>query len=213
MGAAEGIVAGSFLVFSAMLLGSLVFGRAFCGWLCPAGAIGEGVARLRDRRVNGRRINWIKYVIWGPWMGLIVFLAVRAGGLTRVQFTYQTWHGISVSSWNALVIFGIVLALVVGLALTVGRRGFCHTVCWMAPFMVLGTWIRDRLHLPGLRLAADAGACVSCGSCTRHCMMSLDVQRMVGDESMTSAECILCARCADHCPQNAISLRFMRSRR
>lgn len=36
-GAMEGIVSGSFIVFVCMLLGSIFFGRIFCGWLCPMG--------------------------------------------------------------------------------------------------------------------------------------------------------------------------------
>lgn len=37
-GATEGIVTGSFIVFLLMLLGSIFFGRLFCGWICPMGA-------------------------------------------------------------------------------------------------------------------------------------------------------------------------------
>lgn len=36
-GAMEGIVSGSFIIFVCMLLGSIFFGRIFCGWLCPMG--------------------------------------------------------------------------------------------------------------------------------------------------------------------------------
>ncbi|MBE0634388.1 4Fe-4S binding protein [Candidatus Bipolaricaulota bacterium] len=208
MGASEGIVTGSFIVFGLLFFGSLFFGRAFCGWICPGGAIGEGMCRIRDRRVTRRWVSWIKYAIWVPWLALIAALAVRAGGLTRAEFTYQTWHGISVSSWNALFVFAIVVTLIASLTLLVGRRGFCHTACWMAPFMILGRALRDRLRLPGLRLQVHASDCISCGACTRTCPMSLDVQAMVKHEAMTATECILCARCADGCPKNVISLRF-----
>lgn len=166
------------------------------------------MCRVRDVRVRRRWASWIKYAIWGPWLILIATLAIRSGGLTRVEFTYETWHGISVSSWQALIVLALVVALVTGLALLVGRRGFCHTVCWIAPFMILGRIIRDRLRLPGLRLRANPSACISCGMCTRGCPMSLDVQAMVAEGSMTNRECILCAGCADRCPKDVISLRF-----
>ena len=35
MGAAEGIVAGSLIVFASLFVLSLFLGRAFCGWVCP----------------------------------------------------------------------------------------------------------------------------------------------------------------------------------
>jgi ferredoxin-type protein NapH len=38
-GGFEGVVAGSALIFLSQFLTALIFGRAFCGWLCPAGAI------------------------------------------------------------------------------------------------------------------------------------------------------------------------------
>ena len=41
MGAAEGIIVGSFIVFAGLFFTSLFAGRAFCGWICPAGATQE----------------------------------------------------------------------------------------------------------------------------------------------------------------------------
>jgi ferredoxin-type protein NapH len=38
-GAAEGVVNASMIVFASMLVASLVLGRLWCGWACPAGAV------------------------------------------------------------------------------------------------------------------------------------------------------------------------------
>jgi len=210
MAAGEGIVAGTFVVFGGLFVSSLVFSRAFCSWICPAGGIGEFSARMRDKRVRHQWVDWIKYTYWPIWLGFIAFSAVSAGGLRRLEFGYQTWHGISVSNVYALALFSIIVGIIIGLTLIVGRRGFCHSLCWMAPFMVLGTVIRARLRLPGLRLKANAEACISCGQCTRACPMSLDVQGMVDRDSMSERECILCANCADSCPKGVIELKLGR---
>ncbi|NPV02029.1 MAG: 4Fe-4S binding protein [Brevinematales bacterium] len=37
MGGIGGIITGSFMMFAAQFAHSLVLGRAFCGWVCPAG--------------------------------------------------------------------------------------------------------------------------------------------------------------------------------
>jgi hypothetical protein len=46
--------------------------------------------------------------------------------------------------------------------LTTLRSGFigCHTICWMAPFMIIGRWIRNRFAWPSLRLVANSASCV-----------------------------------------------------
>jgi ferredoxin-type protein NapH len=211
--ASEGIASGSLVLFGAQFLFALVFGRAFCGWVCPAGAIAEGTSRLRDRPFRRRLLDGVKYAVWLPWVGFIVLLSVKAGGLRRIEIGYQTWHGISVSSVYSLAVLAGVLALVVGLTLWAGRRGFCHTFCWMAPFMIVGQALRDRLRLPGLRLRARSEACVACGACRRACAMSLDVQGMVKRGHMSNRECILCARCVDVCPKHVLSLSWRRSGR
>ena len=98
----------------------------------------------------------------------------------------------------------IVLTVMVALAFLVGRRAPCHYICWVAPFMIVGTWLRDRLRLPGLRLRADSQRCIDCLRCTRACTMSLDVHAMVKRGNMRDAECVLCGLCADTCPQAVI---------
>ena len=207
-GSFEGILSGSGMLFLSMLFTSLILGRSFCGWLCPAGAIGEVCATIQDKPV-GKRLRFMKYCIWVPWLSAIVFGFVHAGGLNNIDLVYYTDGGISVNAPAGYIIYFSVIALVVVLALTVGRRSFCHGVCWMAPFMVIGTFMRDKLHLPGLRLTARPEACIDCKACNRVCPMSLDVNGMVNKHDMRNSECILCASCADACPKGVLNVRFV----
>ena len=205
-GAYEGVVTGSFLVFGGMFTASLVLGRAFCGWACPAGGLQEACLVARDRRVNGRRLDWAKWAIWVPWVALIVAFAAMAGGLRRVDPTYQMQYGLSLSDppIAAVMVFYIVAGLITVLAFAVGRRAFCHSACWMAPFMVLGTKLRNMFKWPALHLESDKARCIDCKACTAHCPMSLDVNGMVQRGSMQNAECILCGTCIDGCPKDVI---------
>lgn len=205
MGAAQGIVVGSFIVFGAQFLASLVLGRAFCGWVCPAAGLQEACVAAQGKPARGGRANWIKYFIWTPWVLTIIAMAIRGGGLREVHFTYMTTGGVSLSDTQSYVIFFSVLGLIVILALTAGRRGFCHYACWMAPFMVIGTALRNAARLPGLRLRAQPEECSRCGRCTRECTMSLPVQEMVATGKMNDLECVLCGKCVDGCPKGAIS--------
>lgn len=203
MGASEGVINGSFLLFALLFVGPLFFGRAWCGWVCPGAGLQEACFAARDRRVGGG--DWIKYLIWAPWLALIVLMAIKAGGYRRVDPLYLTERVISVIDPMNYIIYYFVLGLAVILALTAGKRSFCHHVCWMAPFMIAGRKLRNLFGWPALRLQAAKESCGQCGRCTSECPMSLDVQAMVAVERMERTECILCGSCVDGCPKRVIS--------
>jgi NAD-dependent dihydropyrimidine dehydrogenase PreA subunit len=132
--------------------------------------------------------------------------------LRRAAFAYQTWHGISVVDLQGLIILLAVAAVFFVPALLVGRRASCHTLCWIAPFLIAGRSVRNFLAWPALRLAARPRACRHCGSCTRACPMSIDVQESVQAGGLETTDCILCGSCADACPQGVIRFSFSKGR-
>jgi ferredoxin-type protein NapH len=208
IGASEGVVAGSFITFSAMLVGSLFLGRFFCGWICPAGATQELCFKVNNKDFKGGKRNWIKYFIWAPWIAIIAVMFVQAGGVSAVDPFYQTYYGILIQDIQSVMLFLAIAGLFAGIALAAGKRASCHTICWMAPFMIIGRKIRNAINLPALQLVADRNECINCKTCTRNCPMSLDVNSMVQKDSMENSECVLCGTCADNCPKNAIKLSF-----
>jgi polyferredoxin len=214
----EGIVNASLIVFGLLGVASLFVGRLWCGWACPAGALQEFGAPINDRRVRGSRLDWIKWAIWIPWVGGIAALAIRAGGYRSVDPFYQLEGGVTLAQpldpqgppW--FLIYYVIVALFLGLAVVFGRRASCHTICWIAPFMVLGRALRNLVRWPALRLVADPAVCSGCRTCTRNCPMSLDVDGMVERADMEQSECILCGSCVDGCPRAAIRYAFSSGR-
>jgi ferredoxin-type protein NapH len=213
-GASQGIVNGSLVTFGLMFLSALVVGRFWCGWLCPAGAIQEMTFPINNQAIQPKKIDWLKWVIWAVWIGVIVWMVSLAGGYHSVNLGLDTQGGISVAGspdrpiFIAYIIYYGVLALMIIPGLIWGRRMACHSICWMAPFMIAGRKLRNTLAWPSLRLEAQASACSNCKTCTTNCPMSLDVNGMVQKEAMEHTECILCGTCADGCPTQAIRLRF-----
>ena len=207
-GAAKGILSGSAIMFGLMFLSSLFLGRLWCGWVCPGNTMADIAEPVNNRPVNPSKISWIKWLVWIPWISLVVFVALRAGGYQRADFLYMTESGVSIDMPQKYIIYYVVIGLFVGLAMLFGRRAGCHTICWMAPFMVIGRWIRNRFAWPSLRLVADASACSDCKTCTKNCPMSLDVNGMVQLGKMENADCILCGTCVDNCAKHAIHYSF-----
>ncbi len=217
-GAMNGVVNGSLVVFGLLFISALFLGRAWCGWVCPGGAMQELAEPINNSPVNRPKSDWIKWAIWIPWITLIVWGVLQAGGYRSVDLLYHTQDGISVAGTEdrpiifAYVIYYGVVGLMVGLAVIFGRRAACHTVCWMTPFMILGRKLRNRLNTPALRLRADTEECINCQKCTRACSMSLDVNNMVQTRAMEHSECILCGACADVCPKSVIHFTFGKGR-
>lgn len=207
-GATEGIINGSFCVFAAMLIGSIFFGRVFCGYLCPAGGLQECACQVNNKEPKkGYRSN-IKYVIWFVWLiGVILSFIFRTKEL-RVDFFYQTEYGISISNiYGFIMYYGVVLLIFLP-SIIGGRRSFCHYFCWMAPFMIIGSKLGKLLHIKQLSLEAKKEVCVNCKSCNKQCPMSLPVSENVQKGKMEDRECILCGACVDTCPKKAIRYRF-----
>ena len=208
MGVSEGIITGSFIIFLIMFLTSLFLGRIFCGWLCPVGGLQECLTLANDKPARGGRLDWLKYLIWIPWITIIVIIAIGSGGFKEIDFLYQTEHGISLLNLGAYLIYYVVLILIIILSLICGRRGFCHYICWMAPFMIIGTKIKNKLRIPSFHLSADQSKCIECKQCTKNCSMSLPVDEMVKNGQMNNSECILCGECIDGCPESVIKYSF-----
>jgi ferredoxin-type protein NapH len=212
MGASQGIITGSFVMFAVLFASSLFLGRVFCGWICPAGATQELCAIARNKGFKNGKKNLIKYAIWAPWIAIIALMFFQAGGAKALDPLYQTYYGISISDIYSTIMFIAIAALIAGIALAAGKRASCHTICWIAPFMIIGRKIRNTINWPSLQLVADKEKCVNCLICNQKCPMSLAVESMVQQNSMENSECILCGSCIDSCPKQVIKYSFGKKR-
>ncbi len=203
-GALEGIISGSFVVFAAMLVSSIFLGRLFCAYLCPAGGIQECTTLITTKSPKQGFKNNIKYVIWTVWIVAVIISFLNRSKEISINFFYMTDHGISISNIYAYVIYYGIILLIVIPSLVGGKRAFCHYICWMAPFMVIGSKLGQILHIKQLRLTAEKGKCVNCHACDKACPMSLKVNDKVQMGKMDDTECILCGACIDTCQKKVI---------
>jgi len=203
----KGIINGSFILFLLIFFSSLFLSRGFCGWVCPGAGCQESIFLARSKEVT--RGDYIKWFIWVPWISSIVILAILAGGYSKIDFFFQTTHGLSIGNLQSLITYFLVLFLLIVLpAFIFGKRSFCHHLCWMAPFMILGRKIRNYFQWASLRLKSNPEICIHCHICSEHCPMSLPVEEMVNQKIMENTECILCGTCVDVCKQGVIAYNW-----
>ena len=198
----EGIINGSFIFFIVQFLSSLFFGRGFCGWVCPGAGCQEALFQVNDKMI--KKGDFVKWIIWIPWICAIIIIAAMKGGYTKIEPLYQTKFGLSITNVYTLIAYLIVVLLIALPSLIAGRRSFCHFICWMAPFMILGRKLRNIFKWPALQLSAESEKCKHCKTCETNCPMSLPVEQMVIQNCMEKAECILCGTCIDNCREGVI---------
>jgi len=206
-GAMAGVVSGSVIVFAALFIISIFFGRAWCAWVCPMAGLSDISIRVNGKRVNAKKLRIVRYTLFTLWFGFLAAGFVLAGGIKGIDPLHLTESGISVDEPMKYVVYYGVLAIFIVLTFSIGRRGACHSICWMAPFMAAGYTVGRLLKIRQLRVTADSSKCTSCGTCSRNCPMSIDVQGCVKAGKVITSDCILCGECVDSCPKSALAYK------
>ncbi|OPX62852.1 MULTISPECIES: 4Fe-4S binding protein [unclassified Methanoregula] len=207
-----GIVSGGLIVFCLLFISSLVLGRLWCGYLCPAGGLQEACNIVLRWPLRTKRLDWLKYLVFLGIFGSIALAIWSAGGLKTVDFLYRTQNGISILAAGGVALFLGPVLITLLFTLIFGKRGFCHTFCPIAVMLMIGRKIRNIFRWPALHLEADKDHCTGCMECSEECPMSLDVNGMVREGRMEQADCILCGACVDICPKNTIVYAWSENR-
>ena len=185
----------NFYILAAVLLMAVLLRRAFCGYMCPLGTIGEwlrGGARrlgLRPRRIPyalDRGLALLKYVV----LSVILYFTWRAGELVfrgyDPCYALLSRHGEDITFW-AYVISGVfVLASLV--IIVPFCRWFCPLAAVFAPFSRFGLTRVKRVE----------SSCVDCGVCARVCPMGIRVDKVY---DVTASRCTSCLECVAACPK------------
>lgn len=208
--ALNGGIAISVIVFLALFLVGIFFGRAPCGWFMPCGGFQEACFHINNKPIKAGRNDRIKYFIWAIWLASISTILLLNLHKLHLDLLCMMKNGISVSNLYGYIPYYSVVILIFSLCIIFGRRTLCHYGCWIAPFMVSGRKLGNALGLPGLRMKSDQDRCTSCKACTRACPMGIDVSELVKSGSMEHSECIQCVECANACRADAIKITFSR---
>ncbi|MCK7479115.1 MAG: 4Fe-4S dicluster domain-containing protein [Candidatus Moduliflexus flocculans] len=117
----------------------------------------------------------IRYVVFGIWISFLILGFVMAGGIRGIDPLHVTELGISVDEPIKYITYYGVVGILFLLTVTIGRRGACHSLCWMSPFLQAGMWVGRKLRLPQFKVISEPSRCISCKKCDAACPMSIDV--------------------------------------
>jgi polyferredoxin len=218
-----------FLVFSAL---AFFVGRAWCGWACPLGTVGDVLTWLRRRLGMSyvamgpslrRALRSTSYGVLASTLGLSWVIGTAAfapyqcalflpycqacpGRLLCPLFggTMPGWRDFSSKIAGLFTVTGwAVLGLFLA-AFFVGRRLWCH-VC---PIGLVTSWFNRGCGVTVRK--TDASACNRCSSCADACPMGLTHVREEKEKKvLNDPKCIFCLRCVEQCPRDGcLNVRF-----
>jgi polyferredoxin len=200
---------------------TLIFGRFFCGWLCPMGTLHHvlgWVGRLRrvpDRVTQNlpRPAYRLKYFIL---IGLLVAALLgsnQVGLLDPIAFSWRAFATVLVPAGSNLAFgiyqgerhfhFSTLIAALFVAALSLNLfvpRLYCRLLCPLGA--LLGLFARFSLF----RLQKSAELCKDCNVCGADCQGAANPQG-----TLRVSECMLCLNCQKSCPRGGIQYSFLPS--
>jgi len=194
---------------------TIIFGRFFCGWVCPFGTVHHFVGYLGNRKKTTaekiqlnkyRKAQGIKYIVLILMLVMAAFslqtglldpipLITRSINLVLLPIIDRTVNVVSVSgrfytgSWLILAIF--VTAVLLNLVIP---RFYCRFICPLgALFGVI-----DRFAI--WRIGKRQNECINCKLCEKSCEGGCEPAGKI-----RISECVLCFNCLDDCKHELIS--------
>jgi len=193
----------NFAILGGVLAVSLVAGRAFCGWMCPLGAVQEGLARFarrlagEKRHVRGKPSKARFPANLPAWLDrplrnlkyLVLLLIILASAVAVYPPLHQFCPARAVFSFHltTILMWGVLTTFVASSMLV--ERFSCKYLC------PLGAALAIFNKISPVRLSANSTACNHCGRCDMDCSMGI---QSVPD-NLNQAECIRCLECLETC--------------
>ncbi|MHA1758021.1 MAG: 4Fe-4S binding protein [Promethearchaeota archaeon] len=205
-GGATTLIMPMIIILIILLLSVVVFGRLFCGYACPLGALQELASKLKFKSSIKEQKD-IKYKI---------DISYRTATIIRWVFFIILIIGAIFWSIALLQIINPFLGFKIftspGLMLLLVPAIFLG-ITFIASFFIYRPWC--RLFCPFGALASLVGyvslgkltrtdACTDCGLCEKICPTH-QAERNSG-----KSECYYCNRCIDICPSNSIFFKIKR---
>ncbi len=188
-----------FLMFVVAAI-SMLYGRVYCGYLCPQMIFSEASINLEERIKTFVAKNFAKQSMnVRTWLNRIAVYTVLGIGSVFLAFVFIAyfveprdlfWRLVSLDLVTAGGFAGAVVTLITFADFAFLRQKFCTTVC---PYGYLQGILGDD-HTLVVQYRDPEQICVECKKCVRVCHMGIDIRN-----SPYQIECIHCGECVDAC--------------
>ncbi|ADD67725.1 ferredoxin-type protein, NapH/MauN family [Denitrovibrio acetiphilus DSM 12809] len=180
----------------------LIFGRAFCSWVCPYGLISELGEKLNNILVTKKIVKphtppkYMNAVFFALFMllsfatGYLIFETINPVGIISRVILYGTWGSI------------VILVLIFMLEILVGRRIWCRAVCPVG-------FVYGLLNIVSAVKVHYGTDCDNCGSCRSVCHVPhvLESTGKGVEKYITHIDCTMCGRCIDVCHNDTLTYK------
>ena len=191
----------------ALVVLTLLVGRAYCSVICPLGVMQDVISRISGlRKKKKSRFSYSGEKKWLRYGILVFFVVALVAGLTPLAALLAPYssYGRMVSSvvspsLSPVAIVAAVSFVVVAIMSWLGGRTYCNTICPVGT--ILGFFSRFALFRPII----DTSKCNSCKRCAKKCKAScIDTKNHRIDYS----RCVACMDCIKNCKHGALTLRY-----
>ncbi len=209
-GTIEPVHPAALFLFMAVVAVSVLFKKAFCGWICPIGTISQYLWMAGEKlfgrnytmpRVLDIALRGIKYLAMGFFL-VMIGLVIRTN-MMLLFFISDYYKIVDVRTMRFFTEMSTPTAVFLVIILLLSlffKNPWCRYLC---PY---GALLGLVSKASPVKVTRDEDRCLHCGSCTRHCPCLIDVEHK---ERVASAECIGCLTCVSHCPsKGALDIKF-----
>ncbi|HRW36000.1 MAG TPA: 4Fe-4S binding protein [Thermotogota bacterium] len=175
------------ILFLIPLISTAIFGRFYCGYVCPFGALSE-LLHVKKLRISVNKrwdkiLKYLKYIIL-----IILILRIFLGSEAVSDLTpFKALFSFG-GTWLNWTLTGFFIGLSVFF-----YRPFCKYLCPYGALMAL----INRFSL--FKIKSDE-SCVNCTLCVKKCPMNA-----MEDNIKTNSECIFCGECCQNCPKDSLN--------
>ncbi len=187
-----------FVMLLGLVIGLVLTGKSFCGWICPLGSVQEALNAIGRRiwpglynRIPRRLEQALLYLKWA----VLAWVLVQTARSARLVFQdwdpyynlFRIWTDEVAMSGYAVTAVTLLLSLFI-------PRPFCRYACPLGAFNGLFN------SFSFVSIKRDGDTCAECGRCTKVCPVNIDI---CATNTIRSIECTRCLKCVDACPVNS----------